>query len=196
LESTQTAAGVVSPAEERGATIVARGLAMIMKFVGLVALAAVMAFAQTPTRGAPTPSQPAGNSDRADDTPSNNLQMKSIEQVLHDDARLSGKLQDMLPADVSPQQACAGFKTLEQCVTAIHLAQNLKLPFADLKAKTTGKGSVGLQKAIEQMAANANAKDELKKAKKQAADDMKGTSLFGQLSLQDQMGLQSKPIPG
>jgi hypothetical protein len=169
---------------------------MVMKFVVLVALAAVMAFAQTPTRGAPTSSQPAGNSDRADDTPSNNLQMKSIEQVLHDDARLSGKLQDMLPADVSPQQACAGFKTLEQCVTAIHLAQNLKLPFADLKAKTTGKGSVGLQKAIEQMAANANAKDELKKAKKQAADDMKGTSLFGQLSLQDQMGLQSKPIPG
>jgi hypothetical protein len=168
---------------------------MVIKFVGLVALAAVMAFAQTPTRGAPTPSQPAGNSDRADDTPANNLQMKSIEQVLHDDARLSAKLQDMLPADVSPQQACAGFKTLEQCVTAIHLAQNLKLPFADLKAKTTGKGSIGLQKAIEQMAAYANAKDELKKAKKQAADDMKGTSLFGQLFLQDQMRSLSKPIP-
>ena len=115
--------------------------------------------------------------------------MKSIDQVLHDDARLSAKLQDMLPADVSPQQACAGFKTLEQCVTAIHLAQNLKVPFADLKAKTTGKGSVGLPKAIEQMAAGANAKDELKRAKKQAGDDMKGTSLFGQLFLQDQMGV-------
>ena len=42
--------------------------------------------------------------------------------------------------------------------------------------------------------AAANAK-ELKKAKKQAADDMKGTSLFGQLSLQDQMVPLSKPIP-
>jgi hypothetical protein len=168
---------------------------MLMKFVGLVALAGVMAFAQTPTHGAPTPSQPAGNSDRPDDGPANNLQMKSIEQVLHDDARLSAKLQDLLPAETTPQQACAGFKTLEQCVTAIHVAQNLKLPFADLKARTTGKGSVGLQKAIEQMAANVNAKDELKKAKKQAADDMKGTSLFGQLSLQDRMVLPSKPIP-
>jgi hypothetical protein len=29
------------------------------------------------------------------------------------------------------------------------------------------------------MAANANAKDELKKAKKQAGDDMKGVNLFG-----------------
>jgi hypothetical protein len=120
--------------------------------------------------------------------------MKSIDQVLHDDAQLSARLQDMLPADMRPQQACTGFKTLEQCVTAIHLAQNLKLPFPDLKAKTTGKGSVGLRKAIEQMAANANAKDELKKAKKQAADDMKGTSLFGAAILQDQMILPSNSM--
>jgi hypothetical protein len=152
---------------------------MVMRLVVLVALESIMAFAQVPTRGTPTPSQPANNSGRPDAEPTNDLHMKSIDQVLHDDARLSEKLKDMLPADVSPQQACAGFKTLEQCVTAIHLAQNLKLPFADLKAKTTGKRSVGLQKAIEQMAANANAKDELKKAKKQAADDMKGTNLFG-----------------
>lgn len=168
---------------------------MVMRFVVLVALASVMAFAQTPTRGAPSTSQPAGNSGAPDAGPTNELQMKSIDQVLHDDAKLSAQLKDMLPAELSPQQACAGFKTLEQCVTAIHLAQNLKLPFADLKAKTTGKGSVGLQKAIEQMAANANAKDELKKAKKQAADDMKNTNLFGQLSLQDQRGPLSKPIP-
>jgi len=47
------------------------------------------------------------------------------------------------------------------------------------QAKTTGKGSVNLQKAIEQMVAGADAKDEVKKAKKQAADDMKGISLFG-----------------
>jgi hypothetical protein len=158
---------------------------MLMRLVVLVALESTMALAQVPTRGTPTPSQPASNSGRPDAGPTNDLQMKSIDQVLHDDARLSAKLQEMLPSDMSPQQACAGFKTLEQCVTAIHLAQNLKLPFADLKAKTTGKGSVGLQKAIEQMAANANAKEELKKAKKQAADDMKNTNLFGQLSPQE-----------
>ena len=168
----------------RGATVIdddfgGRG-AMVRRFVVLVAWASVMAFAQAPTRGVGSPAQPANNSGRPDTTGStNDMQMKSIDQVLHDDPRLSAKLQEMLPADLSPQQACAGFKTLEQCVTAIHLAQNLKLPFADLKAKTTGKGSVGLQKAIEQMAANANAKDELKKAKKQAGDDMKGTNLLG-----------------
>lgn len=158
---------------------------MVKKSAMLVALMSALAFGQAPTRGTPSSSQPTRNTGESDNGPANNLQMKSIDQVLHDDARLSAKLRDMLPADMTPQQACAGFKTLEQCVTAIHLAQNLKLPFADLKAKTTGKGSVGLQKAIEQMSANANSKDELKKAKKQAADDMKGTNLFGRLSPQE-----------
>ena len=152
---------------------------MVRTFVMLVVLESVMAFAQMSNHGAPAPSQPTSNSGRPDAGPTNELQMKSIDQVLHDDPKLSAKLQDMLPAELSPQQACAGFKTLEQCVTAIHLTQNLKLSFADLKAKTTGKSSIGLQKAIEQMAANANAKDELKKAKKQAGDDMKGVNLFG-----------------
>jgi hypothetical protein len=167
---------------------------MVMRLVVLLALESVVAFAQMSGHGVPTPAQPSGNSGRPDDGPTNQMQMKSIDQVLHDDPKLSAKLQEMLPTEVTPQQACAGFKTLEQCVTAIHLAQNLKLPFADLKAKTTGKGSVGLQKAIEQMASSVNAKDEMKKAKKQAGDDMKGTNLFGQLFFQEQMVSLSMPI--
>ena len=151
---------------------------MLRTLVVLAALASAMAFGQMkPGPGGPA-SQPMSRPG-TDTGPDNNLQVKSIDQVLRDDPKLSSKLKDMLPSDLTPQQACAGFKTLEQCITTIHVAQNLKLPFADLKAKTTGKGSIGLQKAIEQMAANANAKNELKKAKKQAGEDMKGTNLFG-----------------
>jgi len=153
---------------------------MIRELVVAAVLASALAFGQAPIHGAGGAGQPAINSGKPDTAgPTNDLQMKSIDQVLHDDAKLSAKLKDMLPAEMTPQQACAGFKTLEQCVTAIHVAQNLKVPFADLKAKTTGKGSVSMQKAIEQMAANVNAKDEAKKVKKQAAEDMKGTNLFG-----------------
>jgi hypothetical protein len=149
---------------------------MVRKFVVLLVLTSALAFGQGkpgtgPVGSATKPGPDAG--------PADDLQMKSIDQVLQDNARLSAKLKEMLPADLTPQRACAGFKTLEQCITAIHLAQNLKLPFADLKAKTTGKGSVGLQKAIEQMAAGSNAKDEVKKAKRQTSDDLKGISLFG-----------------
>jgi hypothetical protein len=168
---------------------------MDSRFVAALLLASVMAFGQAPVHGAGGAGQPANNSGKPDTTgPANDLQMKSIDQVLHDDAKLSAKLKEMLPADLTPQQACAGFKTLEQCTTVIHLAQNLKLPFADLKAKTTGKGSVGLQKAIEQMAASVNAKDELKNAKKQAAEDMKGTNLFGVLFFREPIVLRARPI--
>jgi hypothetical protein len=155
---------------------------MVGRFVILLALASAMAFAQkgVPGGASTVPTAPATkNSGGPDVGTEGRLQPKSIDQVLQDDAKLSAKLKAMLPADMTPQQACAGFKTLEQCVTTIHVAQNLKLPFADLKAKTTGKGSVALQKAIEQMAASVNAKAETKKAKKQAAEDMKGTNLFG-----------------
>ena len=41
--------------------------------------------------------------------------------------------------------------------------------------------SINLQKAIQQKAASANAKDEMKKAKKQGSEDIKGTDLFGVL---------------
>ena len=160
---------------------------MVKKLAMLVALTGVMAFGQYGSKQGSTP-QPSNRPGQSDEPP-NDLPMKSIDQVLHDDARLSAKLKALLPSDVTPQQACSGFKTLEQCITAIHVAQNLNLPFVDLKAKTTGKGSVGLQKAIEQMATSVNAKDEAKKAKKQASEDMKGTSLFGALFFPDEIAL-------
>jgi hypothetical protein len=152
---------------------------MIRKFVVLVALASTMAFGQMRNNQQSNPTPSAGSPSRTDSGPTNDMQPKPIPQVLHDSPALSAKLKEMLPEDLSPEQACAGFKTVEQCVTAVHLAQNVKVPFPDLKAKTTGKGSVGMQKAIEQMAASANAKDEMKKAKKQASEDMKGINLFG-----------------
>lgn len=131
--------------------------------------------------GMPTSNSPGATRDSAsaDAANENHMELKSTDQVLRDNPKLTANLKTMLPADVTPEQACSTFKTLEQCVTTIHAAQNLKLNFSDLKAKTTGKGSMNLQKAVEQMAAGSNAKDEVKKAKKQAADDMKGVSLFG-----------------
>jgi hypothetical protein len=124
----------------------------------------------------PNPANNTASGGTGNDRP---LELKSIDQVLQDNPRLTANLKTLLSSDVTPQQACSGFKTLEQCIVAIHTAQNLKLNFSDLKEKTTGKHSISLQKAIEQMAAQADAKEEVKKAKKQASEDMKGVSLFG-----------------
>jgi hypothetical protein len=68
------------------------------------------------------------------------------------------------------KSACAGFKNLGQCVAAMHVAKNLDIPggFDALKAKMTGSNSASLGKAIQELSPNANAKEETKKATKQA----------------------------
>src|SRR5215470_4611968 len=68
------------------------------------------------------------------------------------------------------QSACSGFKSLGQCVAALHVAKNLNLSFSDLQTKM---GSESLGKAIQDLGGpNVNAKSEAKKANKQANQDL------------------------
>jgi hypothetical protein len=100
----------------------------------------------------------------------------SPSDVLSHNTAIAGKIKTLTGEDA--QTACGGFKNLGQCVAAAHVAKNLNIPggFDALKAKITGTGSVSLGKAIDELAPNANAKSETKKANKQASDDMKETS--------------------
>jgi len=52
--------------------------------------------------------------------------------------KLEARLQGMLPLDMTVQDAMAGFKNWGQFVAAVHVSNNLNIPFADLKAKMTG----------------------------------------------------------
>jgi hypothetical protein len=96
----------------------------------------------------------------------------SPNDVLSHNTVIAGKIKALTGQDAST--ACGGFKNLGQCVAAAHVAQNLNIPggFDALKAKMTGTGSVSLGKAIEQLAPNANAKAESKRANKQAEQDL------------------------
>jgi len=93
--------------------------------------------------------------------------------VLSHNTAIAGKIRTLTNEDATT--ACNGFKNLGQCVAAAHVAKNLNIPggFDALKAKITGKGAVSLGKAIEALEPSANAKSEVKKANKQASDDMK-----------------------
>jgi hypothetical protein len=93
--------------------------------------------------------------------------------VLSHNKVIGDKIQSLTGEDAAT--ACGGFKNMGQCVAAAHVAKNLNIPggFDALKAKITGTGAVSLGKAIESFEPNANAKSEVKKANKQASDDMK-----------------------
>lgn len=97
-------------------------------------------------------------------------------EVLSHNTEIAGKIKTLTGEDAGT--ACGGFKNLGQCVAAAHVAKNLNIPggFDALRAKMTGKGSVSLGRAIEQLAPEANAKAESKKANKQAEHDLNGSS--------------------
>ncbi len=99
---------------------------------------------------------------------------QSPDQVLSHNTAIASKIKDLTGQDAST--ACSGFKNLGQCVAAAHVAKNLGISFADLKAKMTGTGSVSLGKAIQDLQPSANAKAETKKANKQAQQDIKSST--------------------
>jgi hypothetical protein len=156
-----------------------------MKWYGLAALVVLsggVALGQAPVRGAGSASASGGvNSGQpgADSSMSDSMRLKSNEEILRGNPRLAEKMKALLPADLAPAQACAGYKVLEQCVSAVHLAADLKIAFGDLQAATTGKHAAGLEKAAAQLAPAADARAAVKKARAEAGEDLKGISLFG-----------------
>jgi hypothetical protein len=52
--------------------------------------------------------------------------------------KLEARLQGMLPAGTTVQDAMTGFKNWGQFVAAVHVSNNLNIPFTDLKTKMTG----------------------------------------------------------
>ncbi|PYT66564.1 MAG: hypothetical protein DMG39_26505 [Acidobacteria bacterium] len=114
-----------------------------------------------------------GSANRGEAMSHSDVSHASPSTVLSHNTAIAGKIKTLTNEDATT--ACNGFKNLGQCVAAAHVAKNLNIPggFDALKAKITGKGAVSLGKAIEALEPSANAKSEVKKANKQASDDMK-----------------------
>jgi hypothetical protein len=102
----------------------------------------------------------------------NDLSHSSPSDVLSHNTAIAAKIKTLTGKDA--ETACSGFKNLGQCVAAAHVAKNLDIPggFDALKAKMTGSGSVSLGKAIQELAPNADHKAEVKRANKQASNDL------------------------
>lgn len=68
----------------------------------------------------------------------------------------------------------AAGEPLGECVAAMHVAQNLNLNFSALQGQMTGPNAQSLGKAIQGLGGpNVNAKTEVKRANKQAKNDLR-----------------------
>jgi hypothetical protein len=86
-------------------------------------------------------------------------------------AETNTRLAAITPPGMSPEEACTGFKSLTECAAALHAAQNLAVPFADLKSKLSGGRKLGA--AIHELKPEANAREEARRAEDQAHSDVR-----------------------
>ena len=95
------------------------------------------------------------------------------QELLAKNTNLRTKLQSRLPVGTNINDAAAGFRNLGQFVAAVNVSNNLRIPFADLKAKMTGTNPVSLGQAIQQLkgmsttTANTTAQTELTQANRE-----------------------------
>jgi hypothetical protein len=87
------------------------------------------------------------------------------------EARPDTRLAAITPPGMSTEEACTGFKSLVECAAAMHAAQNLSIPYGDLKSKLTGGRK--LSAAIHDLKPDANAPGEARRAEDQARSDVR-----------------------
>jgi hypothetical protein len=81
------------------------------------------------------------------------------------------RLAALVPAGLTPEDACRGFKDVGECSAALHVAQNLNIPFADLKDRVTAGQSLGT--AIHAFKPKVDSRREAQRAEEQAREDLR-----------------------
>jgi len=101
---------------------------------------------------------------------------------------LGARIEKMLPATMTLNTASAGFRNQGQFIAAVHVSQNLGIPFADLRAAmlglpqpgthpgTTTSSPLSLGQAIHKLRPAANSTTEATRAQTQANADLSITS--------------------
>jgi hypothetical protein len=88
--------------------------------------------------GGPKVKTAATTTTAAAPTTTKNGQLNPIAQKVAANHGLAPKVKAMLPAGMTLNQASKGFKNQGQFIAALHVSQNLGIPFADLKTAMTG----------------------------------------------------------
>ncbi|MGQ9633123.1 MAG: hypothetical protein ACUVXB_02660 [Bryobacteraceae bacterium] len=91
-------------------------------------------------------------------------------QALEKNPQLTSRLQSLLPEGTTVADAAAGFDNLGQFVSAVHVSNNLGLPFEGLKQEILSGSSLG--QAIQKLKPDLP-KQELKREMRRAEDQAK-----------------------
>jgi hypothetical protein len=79
----------------------------------------------------------------------------------------------LVPAGMSTRDACIGFESLTDCAATLHAAQNLNVPFTELKQRVVG--GVSLAATIHALLPRVDSRKEARRAEEQAGEDLRST---------------------
>lgn len=83
------------------------------------------------------------------------------------------RIQRMLPEGMTLNQASQGFRNQGQFIAALHVSQNLHIPFRDLRRAMTGPNAMSLGQAIHTLRPSANSTVEANRANHQTTTDLR-----------------------
>lgn len=142
--------------------------------LGVLTIASLTAVpAQAAGHKAPKTPMPHTRSTAAPARPTSAPRLNPIAQKIAAKPNLSSRVGEMLPAGMSLNQASRGFKNQGQFIAALHVSQNLGIPFVDLKRAMTGAHPVPLGQAIKKLRPGANATTTASGAQRQASADLR-----------------------
>jgi hypothetical protein len=84
----------------------------------------------------------------------------------------NSRLAALIPDGMTSEKACDQFNSIQLCAATLHAAQNLNIPFTDLKRKVS-RGEA-LSAAIHTLKPEVDANAEARRAKNQAMSDFSG----------------------
>ena len=91
-------------------------------------------------------------------------------ELLQQNSKLSEGLARLLPAGTNLQTAASGFRNLGEFVAAVHVSNNLGVPFAEIKTRMMSGDSLG--DAIRALRPDADAQVEARRARARAEEDI------------------------
>jgi len=127
---------------------------------------------QRGNESAPVDAQDRGRGASAEHQAPAQAQGKTPQDLLTQNPRLADNLSKLLPAGTDVQVAASGFRNLGEFVSAVHVSNNLGIPFADLKTRMLAGDSLGT--AIHALKPEADAQVEVRKAQARADALTKG----------------------
>jgi hypothetical protein len=102
--------------------------------------------------------------------------LNPIAQKISSHPQLASKVNALLPAATTLNQASTHFRNQGQFLAALHVSKNLGIPFSKLKDDMTGAKHLSLGQSIQELKPRANATTEVRHAEAEADRDVRATT--------------------